>query len=257
MKRMIMLLIMIPLFLCWGSLLNCLGYRIVRGLRSFSLHCVCPRCHHKMPWYMNIPIVPWFLSYHCSSCDAPIPYLSIVIELFTTLSLTLLWLVCPTQYFFAYFILFSALIVNMRSDIEMMLISRFTTWGIIPLGLVLSIMQGLPITLISSLWGMSIGYFSLYSISWLFFKITGKRGIGEGDFDLLALIGTFVGPWYCWQTLWFGSVLGSCYGLFLLYMRRSTRSQPIPFGPFLSVSAIGIILLYFFAPDILTFDLIS
>lgn len=246
------------IFLCWGSFLNVVGYRLVRGQSIVSPRSHCPHCRHALRWHENIPIVSWLiLRGRCSACAHPISILYPFIEVFTALSLTALWYVCPSQYFPAYFIFFSALIVNMRSDIETMLISRFTTLFVIPVGIVASLTHGLFIEPISCLMGMAIGYLSLYTISWIFMKLTGKEGIGEGDFDLLALIGTFVGPWYCWQVLWFGSITGSIYGITLMYTRGASKSQRIPFGPFLSIGAIALVLIHFYAPWLLVLASIS
>ena len=110
---------------------------------------------------------------------------------------------------------------------------------------------------LSCLTGIAVGYLSLYIISWIFLKLTGKEGIGEGDFDLLALIGAFIGPWYCWQVLWIGSITGSIYGITLMYAWGTSKSQRIPFGPFLSIGAIVLVLIHFYAPWLLTLASIS
>lgn len=160
----------------------------------------------------------------------------------------LLWIVIPHHYFLAYFIFFSALIVTIRSDIETMLISRFVTVFLIPLGLIFAATGLLPINIVSSMLGAMLGYGFLYGIERLSRAVTGKEGIGQGDLELLAFIGAFIGPLGCWISLLFGSLLGSFIGI--AYLGSSMkRDSKIPFGPFL---AWGAIVYVFFQNQIVT-----
>lgn len=109
----------------------------------------------------------------------------------------------PLSYFFAYFIFFSALIVTIRSDLETMLISRFVTLFLIPLGFIASATNCLPISLMQSVVGAVGGYAILFGFAFFFFKITNKEGIGQGDVELLALIGSFTGFMGSWVSLFF------------------------------------------------------
>jgi len=154
--------------------------------------------------------------------------------------MTALWLHTPGSYFPAYFIFLSALLVTIRSDFETMLISRFVTVFLLPLGTFFSFCHLLPISPLDIMIGALVGYFSLYSLSYAFLRITGMEGIGEGDFELLAFIGAFLGVVGCWITLVMSSSLGSILSLgYLLAMPQSKRLHlKIPFGPFLATSAI-------------------
>ncbi|MDT9646866.1 A24 family peptidase, partial [Pseudomonas sp. JV245A] len=95
---------------------------------------------------------------------------------------------------------------------------------------------GLLISLEDALWGTVIGYLFLWSVFWLFKLLTGKEGMGHGDFKLLALFGA----WGGWQilplTLLLSSLLGAILGTILLRLRREKTSTPIPFGPFLAIA---------------------
>jgi len=148
----------------------------------------------------------------------------------------------PT-FFPAFFMLFSALIVTIRSDIETMLITRFVTLFLIPFGLLFSAFGFLPITLTESIAGSLLGYFFLYTAARLFFRYTGKEGIGQGDLELLAFIGAFTGILGCWIALLLGSIIGSVIGIGCIIANNMHRDIKIPFGPFLALGAIAFVLL--------------
>ena len=164
------------------------------------------------------------------------------IEILTTVALLLL-LLLPSYTHFAYFIFFSALIVTIRSDMETMLISRFVTIFLIPLGLIFAWTGLLPITVFDSAAGALLGYGSLYVASKIFFWITGKDGVGQGDLELLAFIGSFVGFIGCWISLFLGSFIGSIIGIFYMVLFNKRLTFKIPFGPFLAFGALAYVLL--------------
>ena len=144
----------------------------------------------------------------------------------------------PAPYSISYFIFFSALIITIRTDIETMLISRFVTLFLIPAALVFSILNWLPLTLIQVMSGATFGYLLLFIIDKLFYLITKKTGIGQGDIELLALIGAFTGITGCWIGILLGSISGSIIGILLILINKLNSSNKIPFGPFLSIGAI-------------------
>lgn len=95
---------------------------------------------------------------------------------------------------------------------------------------------GLFTNLEDALWGAIAGYLSLWSVYWLFKLITGKEGMGYGDFKLLAMLGA----WGGWQilplTILLSSLVGAVLGVILLRMRGSDSSTPMPFGPYLAIA---------------------
>ena len=146
-------------------------------------------------------------------------------------------------YFFSYFIFFSALIVTIRSDIETMLISRYATIFLAPIGIVLSMHGLLPISLRESISGALFGYLFLFCINYMFRYLRQIDGIGEGDFDLLLFIGSFTGIVGCWISITIGSLLGSVYGIISLLLHNNKNFEhfqytKIPFGPFLAFGAL-------------------
>ena len=141
------------------------------------------------------------------------------------------------QYWLAYGIFFSALIVTIRTDFESMLISRFMTWGMLPLALYFSMQGALPITPLESIAGAVFGYAILWIIAQLFYKFRKIEGMGQGDLDLLAMIGAYTGILGAWISLFIGSLLGSLVGL-ILTIKLQRPGMKIPFGPWLAAGAI-------------------
>ena len=87
-----------------------------------------------------------------------------------------------------------------------------------------------------ALWGAIAGYLSLWSVYWLFKLVTGKEGMGYGDFKLLAMLGA----WGGWQilplTILLSSLVGAVLGVIMLRLRNAETSTPIPFGPYLAIA---------------------
>jgi leader peptidase (prepilin peptidase) / N-methyltransferase len=236
--------------LCWGSFLNVLAYRLILGQSIVTPRSSCPQCKKLIAWYDNLPVLSWILLHgKCRHCKQSISFLYPFIEILTAVILSLLYVYIPLHYFFAYFIFFSGLIVTIRSDIETMLISRFATLFLIPFGLLMSSYKMLPISLRESICGVIFGYLFLLIINGIFKYIRKIDGIGDGDFELLAYIGSFTGIVGCWMSITIGSILGSLYGIAaLFFVRHDYRTQfvqttKIPFGPFLAFGAFIFVLI--------------
>lgn len=178
----------------------------------------------------------------CRHCLQSISILYPFIELLTLLSIGALYLLIPAIFWFPYTFFFATLIVSIRTDLEHMLISRMMTLYLVPIGFILSFFELLPITPFESALGAIIGFGFLYSINHLFYALTNKQGIGEGDFDLLAYIGSFTGIIGCWMALTIASLLGAIIGSLYLIITNQERATRIPFGPFLAISAIIFVL---------------
>lgn len=243
------MLLLVPLFLCWGSFLNVVAYRLIRGEHLVRPRSHCPQCNWPIAWYDNIPLLSWLLLRgKCRTCHHAISKLYPAVELMTTMVLYLLYLFVPLQFFVAYFIFFSALIVSFRSDLETMLISQWVTLFLVPLGPLFSLVGWLPISMGESILGAVLGYLFLFAIGKLFYLLTGKVGIGAGDFELLALIGAFSGVFGAWLSLLAASIIGSLFGIVYLMVTKSGRNAKIPFGPFLALAAILVVLVQFAYP---------
>ncbi len=160
------------------------------------------------------------------------------------ISMTALYLSIAPYYFFAYFILFSALLVTIRTDLESMLISRYVTLALVPFGFIFAFNGDLPLSINFSVIGALAGYGFLWLVQILFGTITGKQGIGQGDLDLMALVGSFCGPIGAWATLLLGSISGTLVAVgYMIASQKLDRNKRIPFGPFLVIGAIIYVLM--------------
>lgn len=230
------------IFLCWGSFLNVVGFRLVREQSLFG-RSVCPSCNTKLVWYDLIPVFSWLtLKGACRTCTKKISLLYPLIELLTAVAGLSLVLYSDPHYWLGYFLFFSALIVTIRTDAEMMLISRYMTWGMVPVGVALSFAHALPISGLESIAGTLFGYTVLWTVSKSFQLLRKKEGLGQGDLDLLAMIGSFTGVFGAWIALFIGAFLGSFAGLFLV-LKTKRRDVQIPFGPWLALGAMSAVFL--------------
>jgi len=226
------------LFLCWGSFLNVVAYRLTHEISFFAPRSQCPHCRHLLAWHDLMPVLSWlWLRGRCRYCTQPISWLYPFIELLTVIIMTLSMFTLDSAYWPAYALFFSALIVSIRTDLETMLISRYATLALVPVGIMLSFLGFLPITAYTSLLGAFFGYYLMWSIRAVFKCMTGKVGIGQGDLDLMALIGAFTGALGCWVTLSIGSIVGALLGSLYLTLTKQSTTRPLPFGPFLALSA--------------------
>ena len=241
-------ILLAPLFLCWGSFLNVVAHRLIYDGNLLD-RSRCPHCKQVISWYDLTPVISFILLRgKCRQCSKSISWLYPAIELFTTVSLLAGYYLIDPNYYLAGFILFSALIVTIRTDLDSLLISRWVTTALIPVGFLFSFTDCLPIYPLNSLLGAAAGYLILWLIGTLFYAITQKEGIGHGDFDLLALVGSFTGLMGVWATLLLGSILGSVIGTaYLLITGTMRRNAKLPFGLFLALGA----MLYFYFHEII------
>jgi leader peptidase (prepilin peptidase)/N-methyltransferase len=160
-----------------------------------------------------------------------------ILSLFSFLSLLVFFVLCPSHFFWVEFIFLSVLITLSISDFCTMLIPTLLTIGFVPVAFVSAWYGYLPITFMQSIIGALFGYTVLCLFSYVYTKKTGTQGIGEGDFDILALIGAFTGFYGAWSALTIGSALGSCIG-FIYYLKSKTVfHSPFPFGPLLAIGS--------------------
>lgn len=240
---------LVPLFLCWGSFLNVIAYRLIHDLPlQINSRSLCPNCHHCISWYDLIPLLSWInLQGKCRHCHNKISPLYPMIEGLTTICLWALFSLIQPQYWLVYFIFISALIITIRTDLETMQISRLVTLCLIPLPITLSLLfyashPLIPLSLSSVMIGALFGYLILWLINKLFYWYSGQNGLGEGDFELLACIGAFIGPAGAWFSLAIGSIAGALTGLILIILHQAPTSRLLPFGPFLALGALTYLL---------------
>lgn len=228
----------ILIFLCWGSFLNVVAYRLITGGSLFS-RSACPHCQTPLAWYDLVPVLSWIsLRAQCRTCGKRISILYPCIEIFTAVSCTLFLYTVPTIYFPGYFLFITALIIVIRTDAEFMLIPQLCSLYLVPVGTVFSFFNRLPITPIESIVGAACGYGTLALIAYLYKKRTGVTGMGDGDPELLAGISSFVGISGMLHTLLIGSLSATAYALLLMALHKADSETKIPLGPFLALGGI-------------------
>jgi len=242
------------IFLCWGSFLNMLAYRLIHG-NFLALRSFCPSCKHTIAWFDVVPLFSYVaLGGRCRVCRQPISWLYPFIEALTAILFVLLFWRIDERFIFGFGIFFSALIVTIRTDLETMLISRYVTLFLVPFGWFLSFFGMIPVTLSEAVVGaLSAGIF-LFVVARIFAFITHKEGMGQGDIDLLMFIGSFLGFSGWWMSLLIGSLIGSLVGVGMLILRIPCWSLKIPFGPLLAIGAIVDVFLH---TQIMAFLLVS
>lgn len=197
----------------------------------------CPHCKHPLSWYENIPVFSWIaLRGRCRHCQAPISVQYPLVELLTMA----LVLCCVWQFGFGWkgfgAIIFSCYLVAASGiDLRTQLLPDQLTLPLMWLGLVASI-DPLFINSKQALVGAIIGYLSLWSVWWLFKQLTGKEGMGHGDFKLLAAMGAWFGLAGILPTILLSSLVGAIIGSIWLAAKGRDRATPIPFGPYLAIA---------------------
>jgi leader peptidase (prepilin peptidase) / N-methyltransferase len=204
----------------------------------------CPHCSHQITALENIPVISYLLlGGKCASCKAPISPRYPVIELLTgALSAFLVW------HFGSGFaglatLLFAYLLIAMTFiDADTQLLPDDLTLPLLWCGLLVNL-NGTFVPLTDAVIGSVAGYLSLWTIFWLFKLVTGKEGMGYGDFKLLAALGAWLGWSMLPIILFLSSVVGAVVGISMILLAKRSRDNPIPFGPYLAAAGL-IALLY-------------
>ncbi|MCF6440027.1 A24 family peptidase [Pseudoalteromonas luteoviolacea] len=208
--------------------------------KSFNLitpRSTCPSCSTQIKVQHNIPILSWlFLKGRCANCDTPISVRYPSIEMLTAISsLWVAWHFGATSLSLLYILITWGLIALIFIDIDKMLLPDQITQPMLWLAL-LSAAVGYTIAPVDALWGAALGYLSLWSVYWLFKLLTGKEGMGYGDFKLLAIFGALLGWEAIITIILLSSVVGAVIGSVQLSVQGKDKATPIPFGPYLAIA---------------------
>jgi leader peptidase (prepilin peptidase)/N-methyltransferase len=250
--------------LCIGSFLNVVIHRLPlmleRGWKQESAELLgvkvdeaepltlstprsrCPSCQHAITWRENLPVVSYLaLRGRCSQCRTRISPRYPLVEIataglfaaigwrFGAVPVTLLW--CG----------FAAVLVALAGiDWDTTLLPDNITLPLLWAGLVASAL-GWTISLSSALWGAVAGYLSLWSIYWVFKLVTGKDGMGFGDFKLLAALGAWLGVKMLLPIVLAASLLGAAVGIAMKLSAALREGRYVPFGPFLAGAALVVL----------------
>lgn len=197
----------------------------------------CPHCKRVLRWYENIPVLSYALQRgRCRGCGARISLQYPLVELLTML----LFLVCVWRFGFGWqgfgAMVFTGFLIALSGiDLRTQYLPDSLTLPLMWLGLVAA-SDNLYMPVKPALLGAMVGYLSLWSVWWLFKLLTGKEGMGHGDFKLLAAIGAWVGLKGILPTILVSSLVGAVVGSIWLAMKGRDRGTPIPFGPYLAIA---------------------
>ena len=197
----------------------------------------CPHCQHPLRAWENIPLLSYLvLRGKCSQCKTAISLRYPLTELTcAVLSGVVAWHFGLTPQAGWMLLLTWGLLGICLIDLKHQIVPDVLVLPLMWLGLLLNTFETFT-SLTQAVWGAALGYLSLWSIFWLFKLLTGKDGMGYGDFKLLALFGAWGGMAIVPLTIVLSSLLGALVGLALLAMRRAQASTPIPFAPYLAIA---------------------
>lgn len=204
----------------------------------------CPNCGHMITALENIPVLSWlFLRGRCRECKVPISVRYPLVELLTGfLSAWVIWQFGVTFAAVGALILTWYLIALFFIDADTYLLPDSLTLPLMWLGLLFNL-NGAYVPLNEAVIGAVAGYLSLWSVFWLFKLLTGKEGMGYGDFKLLAALGAWLG----WKALpaiiLLSSVAGAVLGIVMILLARHGWGKPMPFGPYLALAGFSALLL--------------
>ncbi|WP_421280784.1 prepilin peptidase [Aeromonas taiwanensis] len=197
----------------------------------------CPHCGHVITAIENIPLLSWlWLRGRCRECQAPISARYPLVELLTALlSVAVAATLTPGWGVLAALLLTWSLVALTFIDLDKMLLPDQITLPLLWGGLLFNLLGGF-VPLVDAVLGAMAGYLVLWSLYWSFKLLTGKEGMGYGDFKLLAALGAWLG----WQALpiilLLSSLVGAVIGITLIALRKHHQGNPIPFGPYLAIA---------------------
>ena len=250
-----------------GSFLNVVIYRLPKILQAqFAADCAssdshqaipeftykylllpassCPKCGHQIRWYENIPVLSWLiLAAKCSRCKTPIPLRYPLVELMGGLlcaAAVLGFGVTPKALLAMPLLL--ALLALTWIDADTFLLPDDITLPLLWLGLVANLF-GQFVPLDAAVIGAMAGYLSLWLVYWVFKLITGKEGMGYGDFKLMAALGAWLGWAALPGIILLSAVVGAMVGISMIIFKRLGRDQALPFGPY--IAGAGVLALFF------------
>lgn len=197
----------------------------------------CPQCNTPIRAWQNIPLLSFLRQKgRCAHCKHPIPWQYPMVEFITgALSLVVALHFGVSQQTLAALALTWALVALSGIDLKTKLLPDSITLPLLWLGLLIN-SQSVFVSPTDAVFGAAFGYLSLWSVYQAFRLLTGKEGMGFGDFKLLAALGAWMG----WQALLpivlLSSLLGAIIGIVWIAITKGDRDKAIPFGPYLALA---------------------
>jgi len=203
----------------------------------------CPQCKRPIKWHENLPVFSYLaLRGRCAGCDTAISARYPLIEIATGVLFALVgWRFGATPLALLWCAFVAVLVSLAAIDWDTTLLPDSITLPLLWAGLVASAL-GWTIELPSALWGAVAGYLSLWSIYWLFKLLTGKEGMGFGDFKLLAALGAWLGFKMLLPIVLAASIFGAVVGIMMKFSSALRGGRYVPFGPFLAGAALVVML---------------
>ena len=197
----------------------------------------CPNCHHRIRWFENIPVISWLLlKGKCSQCHHSIDYRYPLVEIITAiLSVLVVVKFGVTWQALAALVLTWTLIALTGIDFDTQLLPDRFTLPLAGLGLFVNAFS-VFVSPTAAIFGYVIGFLCLWVVYQLFLLITGKHGMGHGDFKLLAALGAWLGPIMLPLIILLSALVGSIVGVIL--MKRAGESKPFAFGPYIAIAGL-------------------
>ena len=197
----------------------------------------CPQCKHPLSARDNIPLIGWLLlGGRCRYCNTKISIQYPLVELLSgVLSAIIIWKFGPSWAALAGLVFTWTLIALSGIDLRTQLLPDQLTFPLLWLGLLLALLP-MFVSAPSAIIGAVIGYLSLWSVYWLFKLLTGKEGMGYGDFKLLAALGAWMGPVSLLPMILLSSLIGALVSGSMIVLRKHDRQLPMPFGPFIAAA---------------------
>lgn len=197
----------------------------------------CPKCGTAVRAWQNIPLLSFaLLKGKCAGCGSKIGWRYPIVELATGVMSLVVLSVYPWGLPLLAMLVFTWLLITMSViDIDHQILPDVLTLSLLWLGLIAN-SQGLFTDLHSAVFGAVFGYLSLWSVYWIFKLVTGKEGMGFGDFKLLAALGAWLGYQKLLMIILLSSAVGAVIGIAGIMILGRDRNLPIPFGPYLAAA---------------------
>lgn len=205
----------------------------------------CPHCGRAIAWHENVPLLGWLrLKGRCAGCAAPISIRYPLVELLTGVLFALAgWRFGATPTALLWCGVLATLVTLSAIDWDTTLLPDVLNQPLLWAGLIAAALGWSSVSLPSALWGAVAGYLALWSVYWLFKLVTGKEGMGAGDFKLLAALGAWLGWPALLPIILASSIVGTIVGLGLKFSGGLRAGGYVPFGPFLAGGGIAVMLI--------------
>lgn len=202
----------------------------------------CPHCLTTLQIWENIPLFSFiWLKGRCNSCNERISLQYPAIEFATSL----LWLFCSWHWGvnttgLSWAIYSTLLLALAFIDYQTTLLPDDLTQTLLWCGLAASALAWIDLPPQQSVWGAIVGYTSMWSVAFIFERVTRKQGMGAGDFKLFAALGAWLGPVALLPIIMLASICGAATGVTLQLKQRLASDGYLPFGPFLAAAGFSV-----------------